>query len=234
MKMFSSCYRSSKSKLEGEDQQQHARSTLGWPRSKKLWGTYDPDWEDEEVHFKLQSHDSYGFPFELAGSLMFITLLDHGSPLEYHIIGSCSFNLQELFEVMHPLCISKKSFLSTSANHRAGGSGPGHVGARLGSNPHHESLSSDPCPIRSFNIDEPLVKNGKELGRVQCVIDAWWIDDHIARSSVQGRRSILLESPSVNYMPSSLTPRRQFRTSMDNRSNKSSTMRGFLFHRRED
>jgi hypothetical protein len=40
----------------------------------------------------------------------------------------------------------------------------------------------DDDPIVSANIDEPLLKNGKEVGRIQCTIDAWWVNQDTARS----------------------------------------------------
>jgi len=40
----------------------------------------------------------------------------------------------------------------------------------------------DEDPIVSANVDEPLVKNGKEVGRIQCTIDAWWMNQETART----------------------------------------------------
>ena len=34
--------------------------------------------------------------------------------------------------------------------------------------------------IRSLRIDEPLIKNGREVGRIQCTIDSWWLNEEAA------------------------------------------------------
>jgi hypothetical protein len=34
--------------------------------------------------------------------------------------------------------------------------------------------------IQSLRLDEPLMKNGKDVGRIQCTIDSWWLDDAAA------------------------------------------------------
>lgn len=174
------------------------RSTLGWPRSKKMWGTFDPDWEDDEVHFTLQTHDQEGLPIELAGALMFVTLMDHGAALEDYLIGSAVFNLQEIFTATHPLCQKSRlgafdsnntDQLDSQTPHNSGGSNRPIANRSLFSAHPRASIASEISGICSYRIDEPLCKNGKEMGRIQCLVDAWWLDDFTARSAAARRAS---------------------------------------------
>jgi hypothetical protein len=32
--------------------------------------------------------------------------------------------------------------------------------------------------IVSLKLDEPLTESGKEVGRITCCIDAWWMEDN--------------------------------------------------------
>jgi hypothetical protein len=32
----------------------------------------------------------------------------------------------------------------------------------------------------SLKLDEPLTESGKEVGRIMCSIDAWWMEDNKA------------------------------------------------------
>jgi hypothetical protein len=41
--------------------------------------------------------------------------------------------------------------------------------------------NDDDDPIEGIKIDEPLFKNGRETGRVQCEIEAWWMTEETAK-----------------------------------------------------
>jgi hypothetical protein len=47
----------------------------------------------------------------------------------------------------------------------------------------------DKMNIRSWNLSEPLIKNGKEVGRFFCTIDAFWIHDETAQGERLRRRN---------------------------------------------
>jgi hypothetical protein len=46
---------------------------------------------------------------------------------------------------------------------------------RLSISPALESMN-----IQSLRLDKPLMKNGKEVGRIRCTIDSWWLSDKAA------------------------------------------------------
>ncbi len=222
-----------------------ARSTLGWPRSKKMWATYDPDWGEDEVHFTLQTHNEAGLPLDLTGALMFITLLDHGAPLENHLIGSSVFNLQEIFTATHPLCHKNKISPSDNRHHHVNPHGntgresnsQSVVNRALFSNHLRGSLASEISVVSSYQIDEPLIRYGKEMGRIQCVIEAWWIDDYIARSTAKRRvsRNSFLAGTSDRPTSGLLASRRRLnppQTEVD--AGARSVKKGIRFWRRED
>jgi hypothetical protein len=39
----------------------------------------------------------------------------------------------------------------------------------------------DDDPIEGIQIDEPLMKNGRETGRIQCEVEAWWMSEATAK-----------------------------------------------------
>jgi hypothetical protein len=68
----------------------------GWPRTKIVSHDCNPKW-NEEVHFKVRTHDSVGTPIDLTGALLHVLVLDSND--SSHIIGSCTLNLAFIIEV---------------------------------------------------------------------------------------------------------------------------------------
>ena len=48
--------------------------------------------------------------------------------------------------------------------------------------------------IISIKLDEPLLRNGKEVGRITCNIDAWWMEDNYAKDHHHNHSSELKKS----------------------------------------
>lgn len=67
----------------------------GWPRTKAVSLSCNPEW-NEEVHFKVRTHDSIGTPIDLTGALLHVLVLD--SKDSSHLIGSCTLNLAFMIE----------------------------------------------------------------------------------------------------------------------------------------
>jgi hypothetical protein len=52
------------------------------------------------------------------------------------------------------------------------------------------ALSSiDDFKIQSVTLDEPLMKNGKEVGWIKFSIDSWWISDEVADIKMKEREN---------------------------------------------
>ena len=62
-----------------------------WPQTKCLRTTLSPNWDGDEVHFKIRTHDQDGIPIDLTGALMHIAVFDgkNGS----NLIGTFPLNL---------------------------------------------------------------------------------------------------------------------------------------------
>jgi hypothetical protein len=291
------------------------RSDAGFPRTRCIRNTYFPQWRDEEVHFKVKSHDEIGHPIDLTGAMMHIGVFD--AKANSRMIGSFTLNLAHVitetrkrndkapktpnrtpsskgfFAAMqfkalvksvtnrrtegNPIDgsitgsrhrrnsmdgsvagsrhrrnsmdssiagsrhkttfmdrlgdISEKNGYSdsgvseseddplTSQNSRVATNGPSFSLRRLMDSHAPVSLSVarnqtraalkkasserslmspvgapkedalDKMNIQSWNLSEPLMKNGKEVGRIFCTIDAFWIDDETAQGERLRRRN---------------------------------------------
>jgi hypothetical protein len=53
---------------------------------------------------------------------------------------------------------------------------------RHANEPRFNDNDDDEDPIVFDVIDEPLLKNGRQVGTMQCKIEAWWMNQHTARS----------------------------------------------------
>lgn len=72
-----------------------ARTELGWPRTRRLTNTYEPSWDDDEVHFKVRTHNKDGTPIDLTGAMMHISVFD-GKNSASKLMGSFTLNLAYL------------------------------------------------------------------------------------------------------------------------------------------
>lgn len=131
-----------------------SRTAGGWPRTKKLFDTFDPDWSDEgEIHLKVKSHDKHGVPLEHTGSILYFSAFNAAN-LDLSLIGTYAMNLGKL-------CSNASTTQRSRLNGRAS------VFLK------NQAMSE----MTSFEIDQPLLKNGRETGRLYCDVDACWLDD---------------------------------------------------------
>lgn len=169
------------------------RTAMGWPRTSVQKQTREPCWDSEQVKVSIHAHSRDGEPISLTGALLKITVMDaegirNGiNPL----IGSFSFNLANLLltclRTHDPLKSHRKKQSSSVRN----------LGASLRQSmrrssatviqpcqSHRKSIfnvlgladvvDADDDDMISVDIDEPLMRNGKEVGRIQCRIEAYW------------------------------------------------------------
>lgn len=210
-----------------------SRTTLGWPRTKKLKSTYQPDWAQEEIHFMVRTHGDTGMPIDLTGAMLHIAVFDGKGKAEARLIGTFTLNLAHLVNRSRernrnrPQTASSRSlrvepksshFMAPLNRFRKRGSfvkgekseeieepaapkgvltqGPSPTlqaamhGTLFASRARKEAqaaLNAEECDLSDLNIqalslDEPLVKNGRELGRIQCTIDSWWMQEEPSMS----------------------------------------------------
>lgn len=137
-----------------------SRTAGGWPRTKRLISTMDPDWSDEgEIHLKVMSHDKHGVPLDATGAVLYFSAFNAAS-LDLTMIGTFAMNL---------------GMLCAKANSARRGDLTERSSVYL----KNEAISN----MTWFEIDQPLLKNGRETGRITCDIDASWLDDAV-RSTV--------------------------------------------------
>jgi hypothetical protein len=72
----------------------NAAGLLAWPRTKQRSSTLEPQWHDEEVHFKVRTHQKDGSPIDLTGAMMHVVVFDGKSSSK--LIGTFTLNLASL------------------------------------------------------------------------------------------------------------------------------------------
>lgn len=182
-------------------------SAFGYPRSSVKKTTFEGNWEDEEIHCIVRTHDAHGAPLNLAGAMLGITVADNAKSDAYPVIGTFCFNLAHLIQKCHQQHESirqrrmARSLLlqQQQASNGGGGSsgelqsqkrGEGRRGSLLGfltqsynRTDSRMDESEDFDPVVSVAIDERLLKNGRQVGRIQCEVEAWYMSDETARKT---------------------------------------------------
>ena len=138
------------------------RTASGFPRTKKLAGTNNPDWGKEDIHLVVQTRDKEGNPVDVQGAILMLCLMDHKTSVGDHHIGSFPLNLAHMLSIR------------PAPGAEAGGK------IFLGSG-HNQKL----CDIHIMKLKQPLMKNTKQTGWISCKIESWWApedDERIAES----------------------------------------------------
>mmetsp|Transcript_22475 Transcript_22475/g.62370 ORF Transcript_22475/g.62370 Transcript_22475/m.62370 type:complete len:781 (+) Transcript_22475:100-2442(+) len=199
------------------------RNGAGWPCTKKRMGTFSPDYGEEEVKWKIELHQDNGMPCDMTGALMLFTVLDHRPAMEDVVIGSFSFNLVPLLSKCQDqaTAIGERQYRKAESNQaqknpRRRPSNKFVASIRRATQvftPQHHNLTQndgDDDPIVTTEIDEILCKNGKEIGRIRCKIESWWINAATAeamnakpkgghRQSLFGRRRPTHETEAIIF-----------------------------------
>jgi hypothetical protein len=229
---------------------------IGWPGTTSTPSTFEPNWKNEEIHFKVRTHHEDGAPIDLTGALLHLSVFDYKGS-EPKLVGSFSLNLARLIVIsrepqeketdppldastgvpnaagwsysegegpstalkgalkkakkgVYPSPVTKaakslkkaKTPQSSVPNHiklerrssltvltagpsdslrdsmhgQASNNSKDDVQAPNARKMVDEKLKE--LKIVSLKLDEPLTESGKEVGRIRCCIDAWWMDDN--------------------------------------------------------
>ena len=138
------------------------RTASGFPRTKKLTGTYNPDWGTEDIHLVVRNIDNDGIVIDASGSILMLCVMDHKPSVADNHVGSFPLNLAHMLTV-RPTGQSKRN--------------AEQEGTILGSGRH------DNKDVHIMNLKQPLLKNTKQTGWVSCRIETWWAladDDTLA------------------------------------------------------
>lgn len=187
-----------------------ARYASGWPRTSRRMGTFDANWEGDDIACEIHTHARDGSSIDLAGAMLRMTVMNYISAGEDSSLGTFSFNLANLLRLsiekrekeirdsnvpVEPptRTVPRPASDRFSSEQQGGGttrtassslnllrrSVIGFAFMRKKSFDSTGDLSDD--PIQSIKIDEPLMKNGREAGRIQCEVEAWWMNEATAK-----------------------------------------------------
>jgi hypothetical protein len=180
-----------------------ARYASGWPRTSRRMGTFDADWEEDNIACQVHTHMRDGSAIDLAGAMLRVTVMDYRSTGEDSVLGTFSFNLANLLRVS----IEKREKIIREINVKPPARAvPGPVSERVTFEQQDgqdtrlvrrrsvlgfpffrkksfdsSCESDDDDPIKGIKIDEPLMKNGRETGRIQCEVETWWMNEATAK-----------------------------------------------------
>lgn len=139
----------------------------GWPRTPVANNSRDPDWGEYEVHLKIKrdaelggrnraSSRSLGAGGERLGpkgAMLYLTVMNHDGASD-QLIGTVALNLPTL-------CGECKAGFDASVKR----------------DQHDLSKhDSDALPFDVIDIDEPIVRYGREQGRLKCTMSPWNLD----------------------------------------------------------
>jgi C2 domain len=170
-----------------------------WPRSTLHKSSWNPHWSSEEVHGVIQTHRaSDGMPLDLAGAMLHLTVLNHKLSGDDTVVGTVSFPLAHLLKSSQSRDRTKSS---SNLNGHHNNHGLHRVMASLRKALHSNRSSANfsegidlsenndsqhqldvdevpfqqSSPVVSVEIDEPLLCNGYERGRLKCTLEIWWM-----------------------------------------------------------
>lgn len=159
------------------------RTVNGYPRTRKLTNTYEPEWTDEYIHLIVNRINEHGEPVDVSGAILMLCLLDHLPQLDDNVIGCFPLNLAHML----------KTLKSGKTQHEEG---PGQRGSVIGSK--LQFVEDKDTGAQTLTLKQPLLKNGKESGWISCKLDCYWTDSEggktLATAQRDTRRLSMLDS----------------------------------------
>jgi len=166
----------------------------GYPRTSVNKQDGDnPDWGDAEVRLSIED-PNIRCANDLAGSLLYLNVYDKQglTPNEDdYLIGTVALNLEIL---------AKDNDDDGEEDEQS----PRGNGGRSGRPTFAKSimgLGNSAPAFDMIEIDEPIVKNGKEKGRLTCSITAWWLSNSVGRGDNLSTRRIQEEKNKKSMWP---------------------------------
>jgi hypothetical protein len=142
-------------------------------------GGDNPDWGDAEVKLSIEDPDVQCAE-DLAGSLLYLNVYDKqgiAANDDDYLIGTVALNLEALAK-------EDDDGQESPRGRNGGGSRQSLAKSIMG-------LGNSAPVFDMIEIDESIVKNGKEKGRLSCTITTWWLSDSVGKmQTVSMRRSV--------------------------------------------
>jgi hypothetical protein len=166
----------------------------GFPRSSIHRQRFVTQWDNEEIHTEIRTHNPDGSPIDLAGAMLRLTVMDHffrtsATGENDGVVGTVVVNLVNLMRACRHHSkkpVSAPRINGTAVNPVQPPSRPATVSNVYQNGDSHYDNSADSGnnddPIVTLNIDEPMIKNGVETGHLKCKVEVWWMDDRAAKS----------------------------------------------------
>lgn len=156
----------------------------GYPRTSVNKENGDnPDWGEAEVKLSIED-PSIECAEDLAGALLYLNVYDKQGFTpndDDYLIGTVALNLEILAK--------EDGGVDEEDEHSPRGSSG--KGGRLTFAKSIMGLGNSAPVFDMIEIDEPIVKNGKEKGRLSCTITAWWLSNSVGRvDNLSARRSM--------------------------------------------
>lgn len=131
----------------------------GWPRTPVVEKSRDPDWGEYEAHLKINRGALYtvgtkgdgGERLGIKGAMLYLTVMNYDGAGD-QLIGTVALSLPTL-------CGECKAGFDAKR--------------RRDPNDKSSNHDSDALPFDVIDIDEPIVRYGKEQGRLKCTITPW-------------------------------------------------------------
>jgi hypothetical protein len=158
----------------------------GFPRSSAQKQTSTADWGDEEIHAEVTTHCPDGSPIDLSGSMLHFTVMDNRTATSEVVIGSFAYNMADLIQSRRPSDKQERGKALSKATSVRSGDTRNRPNRRMSlmnifggktSEAFEPSERTEADPMDTIEIDEPIVKNGVETGRIKLKLEAWWMDE---------------------------------------------------------
>jgi len=145
-------------------------SKSGWPRTRVMKKQEHSTWNDEVLQCPLRPLSKDGIPINLTGAILHIFVFKYNSRQTDEVIGSYPINLEHLFN----RCIhgdDEERSGSENSVARKGVMWAQRIGSTVKTaiSNHHDLAENSGV---SLSIDGPLLKNGRQTGRLRCNINA--------------------------------------------------------------
>jgi hypothetical protein len=190
-------------------------NSYGYPRSSIRRQSLQVDWENEEIHTELRTHNVDGSSIDLTGAMLRIAVMDHRNRRPPQVvrsavkaaasavgttnseliggdtmIGAVCFNLVNLMRSCRRPSTARKQYKGINEGVE--------VQMKRSTSTSHRNINEtevihddeDDDPIITTIINEPIIKNGIETGRLQCQLEIWWMDGSISSRTFGSKSSL--------------------------------------------
>ena len=167
------------------------KTRSGWPRSTSRKETWQPDWGEEDIHCVVKTHHSNGEPYDLTGAQLQIVVFSVATAGDDTPIGTFTFNLVDLLRGCNKLKHESARVLKQSIRVLDKNSNAEQRSSIIAGSDFDVASGAIDDVMTSAEIDEPLMKNGMEFGRLKCSVESWWMNEKTAKLVTRSPKNIM-------------------------------------------